>query len=305
MPDLIIPSDLKRGDLIRGMLKDLPATGTLRVDLAGNPEWVAATVLDYGARAGFTSFEFVSLGDGVLVDSDRERIKKRADRLGVAIEIHEGSSLPNVDAEGTGRRGGVGGSLADELERLHEMRERGILTDAEFEAAKRSVVSNAASPPSRVASSATPPKQQIPKTRGETRRAIVGLAVGVAVVYLLGQCAASVSEFADTTPARSAFTPATRAVSMVNVVYEVTGTARNASLTITNQEGGTEQFESVAVPWRKTLRVEAGEFVYVSAQNNGEFGTVGCRISANGATVESATSSGAYVIASCSGSAAP
>ena len=44
-----------------------------------------------------------------------------------------------------------------------------------------------------------------------------------------------------------------------------------------------------------------GEFVYVSAQNEGEYGSVTCRITVDGVVVSENTSSGAYGIATCEG----
>jgi hypothetical protein len=88
-----------------------------------------------------------------------------------------------------------------------------------------------------------------------------------------------------------------------SVVYSVGGTASSASLTLTNASGNTEQLESVSIPWTRTLTMPCGDFVYVSAQNNGASGSVTCRITSDGASIETAESSGAYVIATCSGSA--
>lgn len=86
------------------------------------------------------------------------------------------------------------------------------------------------------------------------------------------------------------------------VTYSVGGTASRASLTIANESGGTEQF-TVSIPWSKTFQVAPGSFLYLSAQNEGEFGTVTCKITSNGVVVQSANSSGAYTLAGCSGSA--
>ena len=44
-----------------------------------------------------------------------------------------------------------------------------------------------------------------------------------------------------------------------------------------------------------------GEFVYISAQNEGEYGSVTCRITVDGVVVSENTSSGAYGIATCEG----
>ena len=44
-----------------------------------------------------------------------------------------------------------------------------------------------------------------------------------------------------------------------------------------------------------------GEFVYFTAQNQNDSGDVTCTVTSNGRTVSRNTSSGAYVIATCSG----
>ena len=86
------------------------------------------------------------------------------------------------------------------------------------------------------------------------------------------------------------------------ITYRVTGTASRASLTYENAQGGSEQLD-VSVPWLKDFRFEAGAFVYISAQNQGEFGSIGCEIYLDGKKWKQSTSQGAYAIATCSGSA--
>ena len=91
--------------------------------------------------------------------------------------------------------------------------------------------------------------------------------------------------------------PACRAVR-----YYVEGSARSVDLTMASANGGTEQMSKMSVPFRETIGcLASGAFVYVSAQNNGRHGTVGCRITLGGVEVSSNESSGAYVIASCDG----
>ncbi|HNT76392.1 MAG TPA: hypothetical protein PKH77_15360, partial [Anaerolineae bacterium] len=86
------------------------------------------------------------------------------------------------------------------------------------------------------------------------------------------------------------------------VTYKITGTASRASLTYQNAQGGTEQ-TVVSIPWKESLIVESGDFLYLSAQNEGEFGSVTCEIWVNDVKWKESTSQGAYVIATCSGSA--
>lgn len=86
------------------------------------------------------------------------------------------------------------------------------------------------------------------------------------------------------------------------VVYVVTGTASTVDVTM-QAPSGTRQESGVRVPVYPgyTYTMSPGDFVYISAQNRGETGSVSCRILVDGVAVADNTSSGAYVIASCDG----
>ncbi len=84
------------------------------------------------------------------------------------------------------------------------------------------------------------------------------------------------------------------------IQYKITGTAGGADLTYENSTGGTEQKE-VKLPYEDSFMARRGAYLYISAQNTGEYGTVRCEILVNGQVVKSAESSGAYKIATCSG----
>jgi len=85
--------------------------------------------------------------------------------------------------------------------------------------------------------------------------------------------------------------------------YKVTGTASTVNVTYKNANGGTEQQSNVIVPWSYSFEIEGyGDFVYISAQNQGKSGSVTVSILANGNERKSSTSTGAYVIATASGS---
>jgi len=87
------------------------------------------------------------------------------------------------------------------------------------------------------------------------------------------------------------------------ITYEIGGTTSSASLTMESASGNTEQIDPVRVPWSKSMgSLDCGAFVYLSAQNNNDTGSITCKIKAWSLTIEEASSSGAYVIASCSGS---
>ncbi|RYZ89569.1 MAG: hypothetical protein EOP04_06475 [Proteobacteria bacterium] len=82
-----------------------------------------------------------------------------------------------------------------------------------------------------------------------------------------------------------------------SITYSVSGSAKTVSVTYQNGEGGSQQESGVALPWSKTFSVKPGDFLYISAQNQGESGDVTTTISADGSTLKTSTSSGGYVIA--------
>ncbi|MBU1628007.1 lipoprotein [bacterium] len=93
---------------------------------------------------------------------------------------------------------------------------------------------------------------------------------------------------------------------MTTIVYEVSGTTSEISgITISNSDGGTSQYTDITtLPWTYTFSVSSDEytFLYVSAQNGTESGSVTVKIYKNDSVYKESTSSGAYVIATASGS---
>lgn len=120
---------------------------------------------------------------------------------------------------------------------------------------------------------------------GIASAAAVGLVIYIATAY-----------GGDSTP------QSTPLPSITKVVYEITGTANSVSITLSNATGGTEQYGNAKVPQSITYSDFKSSFLYISAQNNGERGSVTVTIYVNGRAVKTATSSGAYVIATASGS---
>lgn len=84
------------------------------------------------------------------------------------------------------------------------------------------------------------------------------------------------------------------------VKYEVTGSASKVFVTYENEYGGTSQ-EEVYLPWSYTFTAESGDYVYISAQNLGDSGSVTVTIYKDGEVFKTSTSSGGYVIATASG----
>ena len=86
------------------------------------------------------------------------------------------------------------------------------------------------------------------------------------------------------------------------ITYRVTGSGLGVvDLTYQNANDASEQMNDVAMPWTLKFNARPGQFLYVSAQNQKQTGTVICEILLDGVVVKTARSSGAYVIASCSG----
>ena len=85
------------------------------------------------------------------------------------------------------------------------------------------------------------------------------------------------------------------------VQYGVGGSARSASITISNEDGGTEQME-VALPWHRALQMKDGDFAYVSAQNEDRSGGyITCGIVVDREPWKRGQSSGEHSIVSCNG----
>ena len=86
-----------------------------------------------------------------------------------------------------------------------------------------------------------------------------------------------------------------------NGKYQVTGTANTVFVTYENQSGGISQESDVSIPWSYSFQKKEGEFVYISAQNEGANGSVTVTIYRDGYVFKTSTSEGAYVIATASG----
>jgi len=85
------------------------------------------------------------------------------------------------------------------------------------------------------------------------------------------------------------------------VTYEISGTAESASITLSNPTGGTEQNDMVYLPRTYDYYSFPNDYLYISAQNNGETGSVKVSIYVKGNLFKTSTSTGSYVIASASG----
>ncbi|OJJ20209.1 hypothetical protein BKI52_17215 [marine bacterium AO1-C] len=82
--------------------------------------------------------------------------------------------------------------------------------------------------------------------------------------------------------------------------YEVSGTASTVDITYRDYSGSTVQFTDVSLPHTITYDFVTSDFAYISAQNNGESGTVSVKVYYEDRFKDGATSAGAFVIATAS-----
>jgi len=87
----------------------------------------------------------------------------------------------------------------------------------------------------------------------------------------------------------------------IDLRYEVTGSAESVNITYENLNGGISQLSGRQLPWSVTLTADPMDFVFLSATNTGETGSVTVTIFDDGDVFKRATSEGAHVTASVSG----
>lgn len=81
------------------------------------------------------------------------------------------------------------------------------------------------------------------------------------------------------------------------VIYKIDGSALRADLTYSGEAGSTIQQAGVALPAQRSVPAHSGDFLYISAQNDGSTGCVHVSIISGTKTLNEATSCGAFVIA--------
>lgn len=89
--------------------------------------------------------------------------------------------------------------------------------------------------------------------------------------------------------------------SSIDVRYEVTGTAESVDITYENLNGGISQVSSMPLPWSITITGNPGDYVYLSAYNRSETGSITVTIYDDGDVFRRASSQGGHVTASVSG----
>lgn len=106
-----------------------------------------------------------------------------------------------------------------------------------------------------------------------------------------------------TSAPRAAAPTATRASDTRTVRYLITVGAAGSisSITYTNAQGGIEQIANFTGDWDKVFEMKPGTPISLSGQNARDRGDIKCTIFVDGQVFKESSSSGAYVIASCSG----
>lgn len=84
------------------------------------------------------------------------------------------------------------------------------------------------------------------------------------------------------------------------VSYVISGTSEKANLTYSTPSGGTGQRSSISLPYRIDYDKFGGDFLYISAQNDTDRGSVKVEIYYEDRLVASDTANGAYSIATAS-----
>jgi len=85
------------------------------------------------------------------------------------------------------------------------------------------------------------------------------------------------------------------------VRYLVWGSSGDYNVTYQNSNGGTSQQSNVPSDWTYSFTATPGDFVYLSAQNNNNTGSVSVTIYQGPFVFETSTNTGAFVIATATG----
>jgi hypothetical protein len=96
--------------------------------------------------------------------------------------------------------------------------------------------------------------------------------------------------------------PKTPHVPTAAVTYEVTGKSTVEISYLARSEAGDATVEKTAkLPWKKTVQVPLGKAPSVNITLDGKGGQAGCALAIRGKHVQSATASGTYGRATCTG----
>ena len=88
-----------------------------------------------------------------------------------------------------------------------------------------------------------------------------------------------------------------------SIQYSVTGSTVTAEVLFENSSEGITRSLGVAIPWSYSFISDPGDFVYISAQKDDDPATdVTVTIYVDGRVLQTSTASGAYAMATASGS---
>jgi len=128
-------------------------------------------------------------------------------------------------------------------------------------------------------------------------RYLAACIIGLMLLIAFSGCVEPERTYRSTT--RKTYTSTT-----YSIEYRVTGTAKYADVCYENEDEGTSMQDDVKVGvWKYKFKAKRGQFLYISAQNCGKSGSITVSIYVDGSLYKKSTSSGAYVIATASGSA--
>lgn len=86
----------------------------------------------------------------------------------------------------------------------------------------------------------------------------------------------------------------------LELIYSLSGTASDVMITYINADGGIEQ-TNAKLPWQKKLTVAPGFAASLSAQKQGEAGTINCLIQLDGQDWKEGSSNAPYGVVTCVG----
>lgn len=90
----------------------------------------------------------------------------------------------------------------------------------------------------------------------------------------------------------------------VDIVYQVEGSGRSASIMYSGREMNSSQDTAVRLPWSKSITISGFlKSVSLTATNDETGGTITCRILADGREITEQTASGPFASANCFGDA--
>lgn len=142
------------------------------------------------------------------------------------------------------------------------------------------------------------------------------LSVVYTTVFFLASVASNLATTAPTDlpssgPSASSTAAASPTDGQDSVTYRVTGSGRATSITYLTADSsgsGTDQVSNRKLPWKKTVAIKdtsafSTTVFSLVAQTGASGGRVTCEIEADGKVISKHSSSGAYTVVSCSGSA--